>query len=86
MKKYEKHTIARAGKTGAIVAMIVAEIAADFFLDRIESFGSLGLRSYGSIFNKIFGKVNINTIWITECIPFLKQFVDFRVVTKDHRR
>jgi|TARA_B100001113_G_scaffold352726_1_gene354907 hypothetical protein len=31
MKKYEKHTIARAGKTGAIVAMIVAEIAADFF-------------------------------------------------------
>ena len=31
MKKHEKLTIARAGKTGAMVATIEAEIAADFF-------------------------------------------------------
>jgi hypothetical protein len=31
MRKYGKHTIARAGRTGAVVAKIVAEIAADFF-------------------------------------------------------
>jgi hypothetical protein len=31
MKKHEKLTIDRAGKTGAMVATIVAEIAADFF-------------------------------------------------------